>query len=708
MPALTEYEQYQQRFQQSQQQSQQQQQQQGGGQGPPQHAYSHPQQQQQQQGPPSFHYPSSSSSPSSQQPGMSHSQHYQSQHEQQQQQQQGGGAPPNSNLYSNPPPYMMRPQPGQPGQPSFPSNAAFQHFNPGSNYAMQSSPYMMPPPHQPQAQHPGQQHSQAQYLQPNPYLSATQLPNGQNRPLLVAGRIIPHPQFYPYELKPGRMPPFDLLAAQLHKKKVNLACHFCDHAARRPGRQKTALLISCQSPHCRKVFCSRPSCFKKLPAELGIQSPDRFCEWKRQVESGVAGFTFICPHCRDEAGCPGPQCAKRWKKRLARANNKRGVNGKEEGGDGEEGATPEQPMKKELLLTAGGAAGQAGQVVAAGEVVNGHGGMNGNGGVSKAVKGDEGETAQTHEGMYAHPAMLQMQQAAANGGVPQQRSPSGMPTLGEGVAYPPSAATMKAYSVYQQSNDPNAQPRTSMDVLAGVSNMGEVQDVSAHGGNGASADESTPAAHQQLLQFLQQRQKQEDDQAHQQQQQQQSQSVQQPSNEAIAQPAITPAGYSMGAYPSAVPATNPAGSPPASSAAAAQYAAYNNGGAGAAAGGQSFFTSPHLSPMMSPQPTALAVPGGLMGANTPHFSSHASHGTSPSLGPLSPMAHNQSPATAFYANTQHLMPSVPQLSLGANGSHAGGEQRGAVVEVGQDGQPMKGEHNGDAAESNGAAPVSVQ
>lgn len=62
--------------------------------------------------------------------------------------------------------------------------------------------------------------------------------------------------------------------------KMNAACHFCDHAARRPGRQKTALLVACSSPDCRKVFCSRPSCYKKVSirAEIG-----RKCSSKARI-----------------------------------------------------------------------------------------------------------------------------------------------------------------------------------------------------------------------------------------------------------------------------------------------------------------------------------------------------------------------------------------------------------------------------------------
>ena len=566
---------------------------------------------------------------------------------------------------------MPRPPPSA-AQPAFPP-AAFQQFQQNYYQAMQPQAQLMHPTQQATAAHPGQPH-QAQYLQPNPYVSAMTPTSAQQRPLLVAGRIIPHPQFYPYELKPGRMPPFDILAAQLHKKKVNLACHFCDHAARRPGRQKTALLISCQSPHCRKVFCSRPSCFKKLPAELGIQSPDRFCEWKRQVESGVAGMTFICPHCRDEAGCPGPQCAKRWRKRLARANNKRSKDDllPDEG----EEAAPELPMKKEVRLVDGTGAGQA----AAGSESNGvHSGMNGNGVASKAVigNGSENVASQSREAVYAHPAALQMQQAVVNG-TPQQRSPTSLAQASAAVAYSTAAASFKPYSTYQ-SGDPNAQPRSSMDLLAGVSDMGEM----ANGAASASAAESAPAAHQQLLQFLQQRQKEQEEQAQQTQAEQpgqQPQSDHQAANDTSAQSAIQPAGYTLTAYPTTAASTPPATSPPASAATAGQYV--YNGTAGTAAGGQPFFTSPQLSPMMSPHPTALVVPSSMMSMHTSQFSSS----NSPHLGPLSP-------ATAYYSATAHLMPTVPSLSLTATSNGAADKaKKSAVVEVG--GQPDREAKNG--------------
>jgi hypothetical protein len=102
-------------------------------------------------------------------------------------------------------------------------------------------------------------------------------------------------------------------------KRVNAACHFCDHAARRPGRNAVALQVACTAPGCRKVFCSRPSCRKKLPVELGLNSRDEFLTWKNAVDSGIINFT--CQHCADQSTCPGPQCHKRWQKRVMRMHN---------------------------------------------------------------------------------------------------------------------------------------------------------------------------------------------------------------------------------------------------------------------------------------------------------------------------------------------------------------------------------------------------
>jgi hypothetical protein len=53
------------------------------------------------------------------------------------------------------------------------------------------------------------------------------------------------------------------------------------------------MLVSCSAPHCRKVFCSRPSCYKKLPIGLRINTWEGFVEWKRQLEMGLV--VFVCP-----------------------------------------------------------------------------------------------------------------------------------------------------------------------------------------------------------------------------------------------------------------------------------------------------------------------------------------------------------------------------------------------------------------------------
>lgn len=73
---------------------------------------------------------------------------------------------------------------------------------------------------------------------------------------------------------------------------------------------------------CRKVFCSRPACFKKLPIELGVATYPDFVKFRERVEAGVE--IFVCPHCADESTCHGPQCYRRWEKRrknVAQANN---------------------------------------------------------------------------------------------------------------------------------------------------------------------------------------------------------------------------------------------------------------------------------------------------------------------------------------------------------------------------------------------------
>jgi hypothetical protein len=94
------------------------------------------------------------------------------------------------------------------------------------------------------------------------------------------------------------------------KKKMNNACHFCDHAAVRSGRRKIAMQVACTRAGCKKVFCSRPSCIKKLPEYLNVHTYDDFALWKHNVDSGID--TFVCPHCQDERTCGGPQCLKRY------------------------------------------------------------------------------------------------------------------------------------------------------------------------------------------------------------------------------------------------------------------------------------------------------------------------------------------------------------------------------------------------------------
>eukprot|EP00475_Leptophrys_vorax_P015976 TRINITY_DN22362_c0_g1_i1.p1 TRINITY_DN22362_c0_g1~~TRINITY_DN22362_c0_g1_i1.p1 ORF type:complete len:525 (+),score=122.33 TRINITY_DN22362_c0_g1_i1:268-1842(+) len=115
-------------------------------------------------------------------------------------------------------------------------------------------------------------------------------------------------------------------------KRVNTACHFCDHAAQRAGRTAVALQVACSTPDCRKVFCSRPACRRKLPKSLSVQTREEFEAFKYRVDRGET--IFVCQHCEDQSSCPGPQCQKRWKNRLARIS-KKGSSGKSSsvGGD---------------------------------------------------------------------------------------------------------------------------------------------------------------------------------------------------------------------------------------------------------------------------------------------------------------------------------------------------------------------------------------
>eukprot|EP00475_Leptophrys_vorax_P030416 TRINITY_DN4553_c0_g1_i1.p1 TRINITY_DN4553_c0_g1~~TRINITY_DN4553_c0_g1_i1.p1 ORF type:complete len:233 (-),score=53.22 TRINITY_DN4553_c0_g1_i1:134-832(-) len=103
-------------------------------------------------------------------------------------------------------------------------------------------------------------------------------------------------------------------------KKINNACHFCDHAAVRSGRRKIAMQVACSRASCKKVFCSRPSCIKKLPACLNVRSHDEFALWKSNVDNGLT--VFICPHCQDERSCGGPQCLKRYQIKMTRKASK--------------------------------------------------------------------------------------------------------------------------------------------------------------------------------------------------------------------------------------------------------------------------------------------------------------------------------------------------------------------------------------------------
>ena len=112
-------------------------------------------------------------------------------------------------------------------------------------------------------------------------------------------------------------------------KKLNSACHLCDHPAQRPHRSKIVQLIACHSLNCRKVFCSRPACARKLNAvdaegdAIQIIPEKLFIQWRTRAESGEVP-QFICPHCTDEPTCPGPQCRKRQKvrqKRIEKHNN---------------------------------------------------------------------------------------------------------------------------------------------------------------------------------------------------------------------------------------------------------------------------------------------------------------------------------------------------------------------------------------------------
>ena len=78
------------------------------------------------------------------------------------------------------------------------------------------------------------------------------------------------------------------------------------------------MLVACQADGCRKVYCNRPACASKLANAISALAPDSafhesFVDWKANVDSRM--LRFVCPHCLDEASCPGPQCSKRYQNR---------------------------------------------------------------------------------------------------------------------------------------------------------------------------------------------------------------------------------------------------------------------------------------------------------------------------------------------------------------------------------------------------------
>jgi len=107
---------------------------------------------------------------------------------------------------------------------------------------------------------------------------------------------------------------------------------------------------------------------------------------------------------------------------------------------------------------------------------------------------------------------------------------------------------------------------------------------------------------------------------------------------------------------------SPASSPPTTASAAYQNAA--------------FFTSPHLSPLMSPQPNTAPNANSMMSMSmhTPNFSSS----NSPTLQPLSPMHNAASPS--FFSPSPLRMSNVPLPSLSLTPSYEA--NNGKVVEVG--------------------------
>lgn len=112
---------------------------------------------------------------------------------------------------------------------------------------------------------------------------------------------------------PYRRPNPPVAPREIYEKKQNIACHFCEHAAKRRGRRKVALLVACSIPGCRKVFCSRPGCCKKLaesiPSLPNIENNQDFGTWKVEVDAGRT--YFVCPHCLNDQQCAAPQCRKK-------------------------------------------------------------------------------------------------------------------------------------------------------------------------------------------------------------------------------------------------------------------------------------------------------------------------------------------------------------------------------------------------------------
>lgn len=85
-------------------------------------------------------------------------------------------------------------------------------------------------------------------------------------------------------------------------KMLNRTCHICDHSARRTGRKAVAYLIACTSQRCRKVFCSRISCRKKI----GLNTKEEFLTLRGKVLKNQE--IFICPHCKSAKSCPARRC----------------------------------------------------------------------------------------------------------------------------------------------------------------------------------------------------------------------------------------------------------------------------------------------------------------------------------------------------------------------------------------------------------------